>query len=345
MSVLFFLLSGEHPTLPSAELRAVLESGKYRARVLVTLPQVMLIEADRRCIDFVVSRCSMMRVCGFEIFDCDAELNEILRHVREASVQDLIRRGESFQVRVKRVRGSSLELKTEQLEREIGGALLESLHGVRVRLEKPDKTFLGILSGGKFVFGLKLAEVSAKPFMERRPRKRPFFHPTTMPPKLARCVVNLARAIAGQLLLDPFCGAGGILLEAGLIGCRVVGADVKDNMVKGSWENLRHFGVAPFGIVKADARKPPFRRVNCIVTDPPYGRGATTLGLTTRQLVSNFLRVVKDLIPKGGFLCIAAPKTVRTSNIGRRKGFKLVEEHYVYVHRSLSREIAVFKKM
>lgn len=345
MSILFFLLSGEHPTLPAAELRAVLESGDYRARILVTLPQVMLIEADQRCINFVAARCSMTRVCGFEIFNCDAELSEILRHVKKASVEGLIKRGQSFQVRVKRVRESSLELKTEQLERVIGGTLLETLHGARVRLEKPDKTFFGILSGGKFVFGLKLAEVSAKPFGERRPRKRPFFHPTTMPPKLARCVVNLARAMAGRLLLDPFCGAGGIILEAGLIGSRVVGADIKDNMVKGSAENLRHFGVAPFGIVKADARKPPFRQVDGIVTDLPYGRGATTLGLTTRQLVTYFLEAVKDILPKGGFLCVATPKTVRTSDIGRRKGFKLVEGHYVYVHRSLSREIVVFKKI
>lgn len=345
MSVLFFLLSGEHPTLPSAELRAVLESGKYRVRVLGTLPQVMLIEADQQCINFVAARCSMTRVCGLEIFNCNAELNEILSHVKEAAIQDLIRSGQSFQVRVKRVRGSSLELKTEQLEREIGGALLETLHGVKVQLENPDKTFIGILSGGKFVFGLKLAEVSAKPFMERRPRKRPFFHPTTMPPKLARCLVNLARTITGQLLFDPFCGAGGILIEAGLIGCRVVGADVKDNMVKGSLENLRHFGVAPLGIITADARKPPFRQVDCIVTDPPYGRSATTLGLTTHQLVSSFLRVAKDLIPKGGFLCIATPRAIGVSDIGRKKGFKLVERHYVYVHRSLSREIAVFKKM
>jgi len=344
MAVLFFLLSGEHPTLPGAELRAVLESGKYRARVLDTLPQVMLIEADQHCINLVASRCSMTRVCGVEIFNCDAELTEILRRVKEASIQDWIKNHQTFQVRVKRVRESSLELKTEQLEREIGGAILETLHGVKVRLENPDKTFLGILSNGKFVFGLKLAEASPKPFMERKPKKRPFFHPTTMPPKLARCVVNLARARAGQLLLDPFCGVGGILLEAGLIGCKLVGTDVKDNMVKGSLKNLRHFEVAPVGMIRADARKPPFRQVDCIVTDPPYGRSSTTLGLDPRKLVSNFLKVAKGIIPKDGFLCIATPKTIRISDIGVRKGFKLVERHYVYVHRSLSREIAVFKK-
>lgn len=345
MARLFFLLSGENPTLPKAELIAVLESEGYKSRILNTLPQVAVIEADPRCVKPVTSRCCLTKICGLEVFSCDAELSKILEFVRRSSLRNLIKPGQSFEVRVRRVGESSLELRTGVLEREIGGTLLETLQKVRVQLEKPDKTFIGILSGGKFVFGLKLAKVQIKPFMERRPRKRPFFHPTTMPPKLARCIVNLARPKAGQLLLDPFCGAGGILIEAGLIGCRVVGADAETKMVEGSLRNLRSYGIEPIGIVRADARKGPFDHVDCIVTDPPYGRGSTTLGASSRWILLEFLKVAKNIIPPRGFLCIVSPKTINVGEIGKKKGFKLIETHLVYVHRSLSREIAVFKKM
>ncbi len=344
MARLFFLLSGENPTLPKAELIAVLESEGYRYRVLSTLPQVAVIEADPRCIKPVTSRCSLTRICGLEVFSCNAELSEILGCVRKVSLHDLIKPGQSFKVRVRRVGESSLELRTGMLEREIGSALLEALQKVKVQLEEPDKTFIGILSGGKFVFGMKMAEIEVKPFMERRPRKRPYFHPTTMPPKLARCIVNLARAKAGQLLLDPFCGAGGILIEAGLIGCRVAGSDVETKMIEGSLRNLRGYKIKPIGIVRADARMVPFDHVDCIVTDPPYGRSSTTLGVPTRRIISEFLTVVKHIIPQRGFFCIVSPKNIKVSELGKKRGFKLIETHSIYVHRSLSREIAVFKK-
>jgi len=42
-------------------------------------------------------------------------------------------------------------------------------------------------------------------------------------------------------------------------------------------------------------------------------------------------------------VCVAAPKTLGLHEIGEKYGFRHVESHYVYVHRRLTREIAVFK--
>jgi len=213
-----------------------------------------------------------------------------------------------------------------------------------VNLTAPQKTFFGILTDSRFIFGLKMAEILPKPFVERRPRKRPFFHPSAMPAKLARCMVNLAQPKVGDLVVDPFCGTASILVEAWLIGCQVMGFDVQPRMVKGSLQNLLHYGVKPQGIAVADARHLPVARSDCIVTDPPYGRSATTLGWSTRQIVEDFLPVVKDMLPRGKRICMASPKSIRIGKIGKDLGFKHVESHYVYVHRSLTREIAVFAK-
>ena len=45
------------------------------------------------------------------------------------------------------------------------------------------------------------------------------------------------------MLLDPFCGAGTILAEAGLTGFAVLGGDTQSNALRAARENLGHAGV------------------------------------------------------------------------------------------------------
>jgi tRNA (guanine10-N2)-dimethyltransferase len=81
-----------------------------------------------------------------------------------------------------------------------------------------------------------------------------------------------------------------------------------------------------------------------MVTDPPYGRSASTLKSTTRELVHDVLETAYTLLPVGHRICIASPKTLNIKTIGISIGFKHVESHFAYVHRTLTREIAVFEK-
>ncbi|MBI5221213.1 MAG: hypothetical protein HY979_00200 [Candidatus Magasanikbacteria bacterium] len=64
----------------------------------------------------------------------------------------------------------------------------------------------------------------------------------TMPPKLAKIMINLAQAPAGAVILDPFCGSGTILQEAVLFGYQVIGSDVSDKAVKDTKKNLEWLG-------------------------------------------------------------------------------------------------------
>jgi len=340
---LFFLLSGENPTLPPSEVEAVLGAEGFAYRVLERLAQVLRVEADVKSVEAVRSRAAMTRVCCAEAFRCRAVPSEILEEARRASLEGFLEGGETFVVRVRRVGGNSPGVPRLELERRLGGVILGKARGVRVSLRAPQKTFLGVLTEGGFVFGLRLAEVPPKPLLERRPWKRPFFHPSSISAKLARCMVNLARPGAGDLVLDPFCGTASILVEAGLMGLRVVGLDVKRHMVEGSLRNLRHYGVEPEGLAVADARRLPVAEADCVVTDPPYGRSTTTIGLTTRQIVRAFLSNVRDGLAGGKRICMASPKSVGVSRIGRGLGLRHLESHFAYVHRSLTREIAVFE--
>jgi tRNA (guanine10-N2)-dimethyltransferase len=341
---LFFLLSGEHETLPAAELKAILEAEGYAYKVLENLDQVLRVEADITCVEAIRRRSALTRLCALELFTCEAEPSEAVKALRSTNIGELLKRGETFAVRVKHVKSYAKHVDGMALERKLGEIILSMAENVKVNLQTPQKTFTGILTDNKLVFGLKLAEVPPKPFTERRPKNRPFFHPSAMPPKLARCMVNLARSKTSSLVFDPFCGTGSIIIEAALTGCRVLGADIQRRMVKGCKANLDFFGLKPEGLIVADAKNPPLTKVDCVVADPPYGKSATTLKRTTKQVIEECLNAVYDMLGRSGHICMAAPKTVDITQIGISISYSYVESHMVYVHRSLTREIAVFKK-
>ncbi|MEM3730540.1 MAG: DNA methyltransferase [Candidatus Bathyarchaeia archaeon] len=345
MAKLFFLLSGEHETLPKSELKAIIEAEGYQYRVLETLDQTLRLETDLSCVERVKRRAAYTRACALELFVCEAEVSHIVRAMGSIDFDEVLADAESFVVRVKRLKGYSPKIDRMALERKLGELIINKREKAMVNLKNPDKTFLGILTQEKFLFGIKLAEISPKPFVERRPKKKPFFHPSAMPAKLARCIVNLAKPKTNEIVFDPFCGTGSILIEAALIGCKILGLDIQRRMTKGCLKNLAYFNIKPEGIIMADAKSPPITRVDCVVTDPPYGRSATTFKRTTMQIVEDALTVVHDMLERGKRVCIASPKTLNIGLLGEGLGYKHLESHFVYVHRSLTREIAVFEKV
>ncbi len=344
MAKLFFLLSGEHESLPVSELKAILEAEGYPYKVLEKLDQVLRLEIDLGCVDAVKRRAAFTKFCGLELFCCKANASEIAESAVSTNLDEVLSGRKSFAVRVKRVKRHASKMDRMVLERKLGEIILRKTKAM-VNLKNPDATFFGILTDGKFVFGVRLAEILPKTFVERRPKKKPFFHPSAMTPKLARCMVNLAKPMTGELILEPFCGTGGMLIEAALIGCRVLGLDIQRRMVKGTLQNLSFFDIESEGVVVADARSLPITKTDCVVTDPPYGRSATTLKRTTKQIVEEVFMAVHDTLGRGQRVCMAAPKTLNIRRIGTALGYKHLESHFVYVHRSLTREIAVFEKV
>ena len=67
--------------------------------------------------------------------------------------------------------------------------------------------------------------------------------PTSLHPQLARCCVNLTGIKKDETLLDPFCGTGGILIEAGLMGLNCIGGDISDWVLKKCRENIKESGL------------------------------------------------------------------------------------------------------
>jgi tRNA G10 N-methylase Trm11 len=61
--------------------------------------------------------------------------------------------------------------------------------------------------------------------------------------------------------------------------------------------------------------------------------------------VQEVLAVSHDLLAAGQRICIASPKTLNIKDLGASLGYRHVESHFAYVHRTLTREIAVFEKV
>ena len=122
-----------------------------------------------------------------------------------------------------------------------------------------------------------------------------------------------------------------------------MGLDVDKLMVDGSEINLRYYVSEPWNLILGDAKNLPLRAVDCIATDPPYGRSASTKGWKLNLLLRRFLEEASSLLRKGGYLCLGAPSTVDLSSLGVDAGFKLVESHRMRVHKNLTRVVCVFK--
>lgn len=166
---------------------------------------------------------------------------------------------------------------------------------------------------------------------DRFPRRRPFFHPSALKPRVARALVNLARP--KDVIVDPFVGTGSLLIEAGLMGIYGVGCDIDRRMVEGCIKNLKHFNVLA-DVVQADARMLPFRALRSMATDLPYGRASSTHGSKFETLLTEFLHELKGLLK--GRAVIMYPSEYRHM-VPEEKGFDL------YVHKNLMRRISVIR--
>ncbi len=340
----FIRISGENEELAEAEVRAVLETEEVEYTILKRLPQTILLSSTPQCMGVITRKCAMAREGGYLLFSCKAEMGEIIHAVKNIRQNRLGEMQDRFSVRIRRIQGSSREIHTEHLEGEIGRLILERRPDLKVDLKNPRQRFLGLLTGENLVFGLKRIEVRPGGFQSRRPRDRPFFHPSSMAPMLARTMANLSRCREGELLLDPFCGTGGILLEAGLTGRTVLGSDVKPEMVKGTLRNLDHSGIDCEGLVISEIGSLPFVKADSIATDAPYGKLSTTLGNPPESIVEKLLSSAAKIMSDGRYVCLGSRIETRLMRKAEAAGFSVIESFHFREHRSLTRVISVLRK-
>ena len=340
---LLCIQSQEHPELPLAELKAVMECENIIADIeRITEGLVILKNISQDNLQSYYKILTKRLGYTHEVHELitRSHVERMTDDVSAVNWQDYI--DETFAVRVKRFHS---EIDTVGFERKIGSLILASCDDIKVNLTKP-KSLIRVVAYGNDIFvAIERIKLNKKHFEDSKPHKRPFFHPGSMNPKLARCMVNLSRIHEGELLLDPFCGTGGILIEAGLIGCKVVGSDIYWKMKNGTAINLDHYGITDYRTFNVDVRElKMYEKVASVVTDPPYGISTSTGDVEGNEIFREFFYAIYDNMKDDAFLCMASPHYVDLRPIADEVGFEIVEQYSIKMHKSLTRIISVIHK-
>jgi tRNA (guanine10-N2)-dimethyltransferase len=307
------LLSGEGTTLPEAEARALFLA--YDSGSKFSLPEKKLLLVESAADPFVIARrIAFARRVGVLLGDI-SEVRTLKGKIRLRNY-DL---------------GARQELDPERYLR---GLDLE------VDLVNPDYE-LTLVRGKEDYLALTVPQGMRQGWSLRRPRVRPYFHPSAIFPKLARALVNLSRCKEGDVFLDPFCGTGSLPLEAAIIGTQVVALDRNQKMTLGSMANMKHFGQSWLGVIRCESLRPPLNSIDAIATDVPYGRASSTMGTARGQVLKAALATFPALVRRGARMVVMHSHEDLIEGSG---GLAVEEEHDLQVHKKLTRTITVLRR-
>ncbi|NJE04767.1 TIGR01177 family methyltransferase [Thermococcus sp. M36] len=331
--MLYLEILGNLPEMARDEVKAMLElaGGRIAGQDYLFLK----IDADEKAFPYL-NRLGLAHEYGELIIEADS-VDELLKKAKEVKwpIEG------TFKVDTETM--ANCRHNVLDLPRKLGAVI--HAQGFRVNLSRPD-TLVRVYCGERLYAGIRLRFFDPKDFESRKAHHRPFFRPISLHPRVSRALVNLTKA--RRELLDPMMGAGGILMEAGLLGLKVYGADIKPEMVEGAEMNLRHYGIRDYELKLGDATKLeelfPGKKFEAVATDPPYGTSATLAGRRREELYRRVLESIYEVLEEGGRLAIAFPTSFDGEAEAEKVGFKPVGKYYQRVHKSLDRHFYVFEK-
>jgi tRNA (guanine10-N2)-dimethyltransferase len=324
---LAFELSGESESIPRAEVLAI-----FQGRLVQEIERVMVMDVE--IYDQQLANRLAMTHAVIEVKDiCAQKLTSIYQAAQNIELPSV-----SVAVRAKRIGPG---LRSVDVEATIGKALAE--RGFEIDLAHPRLLVRALLSDDVCLIGKTLTQMNRSQFESRRPRFRPYFYPGVLLPRIARAAVNLSGIKAHELLFDPFCGTGGLLLEAGLIGATTLGSDVDSRMVFGTKMNLDYFDVKNTLLVQ-DAMRLALQDecVDAVTTDLPYGRSVSIHAQSLEQLTGTALDEILRVLKSGARAVLISHNPIEHEVLDA--GFTVEGRHTQYVHKSLTREIVVVRK-
>ncbi len=334
-------LSGEHPVLPVMEAEELFSAMDRSSRIKRIGNRLLLVEsnmnpprAEETCL-----RLALAREASRILFLAE-DLEEVQLPPRIFSEI----RGHSFVVRQK-----GLRQRRPEIERDIGARILRGARerGIQtsVSVDNPEVILNIVPTDMGFALAVLFRRPSRSSYRARA-EARPFKKPVSMDPAIARAMVNISGVLEGESVLDPFCGTGNILVEAGIVGAEIYGMDFSSAMIEGTRLNLLELQSKEPLLVRGDAMRAPdlFRRTfDHILTDPPYGRASPSLTGPDRLLL-DLPRISSSLLRSGGSLCMATPSTMDLTDRLVGSGLKLERFAYQRVHGSLGRHLYLARR-
>jgi len=282
----------------------------------------------------------------------------------------------SFAVRARKLGTGIPGFSRSEIESEVGTLVTGDSN--RVNLDDPENVISVVIAGpgdgpihrddiGQnspiVTWGLRQPGWQRDSYAGRAPTDRPFFQPVSLDPKQAKLLISLAhrRGTETNTVVDPFCGTGGIAIEAALQGMEALASDLDPRMVEGTLQNLEWAGVSARAETceASDIVSLWGNRNDCaFVFDPPYGRSSWKSGDGLEVLLSaltaaremNSQGTVCTMLPTGPEALNSFPEQdidvmgIPWSELEvmiRGCGWEPVLSTPVKVHRSLARMVVV----
>lgn len=328
-----FELSKEHSTIPQSEVISCLQAEGYKYQVIESNTDVAIIDilCDTDELKNISSRLSHSFSISRMLFSSS---NDLMK-VKSLALKNVIDDSGSLAIRCKN-RSSLVDSKNIV-------KVLADIYTLNrtVKLQNPDVEVRAIITDSTIYVGVKKFEIDRKQFENRKAQFRPFFSPISLHPKLARALVNLSEIKKGQTLLDPFCGTGGILIEAGLIGVKTIGSDIDDKLVIGCKENLDFYNIKDYDLFCTDIGNISeyVSKIDAVVTDLPYGKSTTTKGEEIKSLYSRAFDTISKILKDGGKAVMGIPDKSMLEI--RKDNLEIKAIYPVKTHNSLTRYFTV----
>jgi len=331
-----FELSKEHISLPKAEIIARLEAENISYKIIELNEDTLIIETntDKIRIESLANRLSYTYNISEFLFSCKPTIKQIKKIANKYSI---IKKG-TIAIKYK---NRSKSVNSQKIVKTLADIYTKKRN---VILNNPDIEVRALITDNLIYLGIKVAQINRSQYEQRKVQNRPFFSPISLHPKLARAIVNLSSIKRGGKLLDPFCGTGGILIEAGLIGAKIIGCDIEEKMIVGCKKNLEYYKIKNYQLFQTDIGniRSYIKKVDAVVTDLPYGRSTTTKGEKMETLYDRtFFSLSKILNKKKRAVIGLSDKNFL--KIGE-KYLSLIETHEIRAHGSLTRYFGIYKK-
>ena len=340
MKAYFAVISGENHELGRAEIKALLPLVCDMHKI-TWYNQLAIIKATSNPIKFLLNRAAMIKEAGLIVLSIPS-YDDIITNLSDDDIISLVKPNEKFCIRTRSHTNQKDSQYREQLVVDLG-MIIGKITGASVSMKNPDVTILVLFTTNRiFVCKSKKSKLR-KILRDRKPGKREFFHPSMMNTQLARVMCNLAGIMPGYIVFDPFCGGGGILCEIASLDAKPVGMDLNWRLLNGAKQNITSMSNNDYCLIQGDAKFCPISDCDSIVTDPPYGRTSSTKGSEPKQLVEALISQSQSLLKNNGTVCICASTDMKISKILNNRGIEIEFDIYVRVHRSLTRQVIVFR--
>jgi tRNA (guanine10-N2)-dimethyltransferase len=325
--VFFFELSGESKDMPAAEAKRCIEAECTRFKMIGEGPGYLIASFPEECLKEIEERVALTHAIGRYLGAYDPW------NVEGLSSAELP--AGTFAIKAKRFEGMMKDVDSQKLIRDAGNILSKNND---VDLRDPDIIVKMQLCDKVHLF-IENTSIDRNIMEERKVSERPFFSPISLHPRYARMLINLTGAKKGDVVLDPFCGTGGILIEAATMGMKAVASDFDEEMVLGCRENMDFYGLELHDYDVIDIADIPerFAEIDIVVTDPPYGRSTKTGGEDVLEIHKTAMTSIPKVLRPGGRAGIILPYEATATTMEQEARFRQ------HVHGSLARYYHVFK--